>query len=676
MHRPFRSHPLDGPRRPGLAAAALVVALALPCAASAQPAAAPVLPGPAFPVWQTPEAVTAACEAGLADTRAQVRQLEQRPVDDGWLAAADALNAAAEDRAGAFYVLENLHPDKAMRTAAEACTLKWADYESSFGQNETLYRALQRVQPRDGVDREAIAVLRQGFEDSGVSLPPEKRVRAKQIVDRVTELGQTFDRTVRDANQRVPFTVEELKGVPEAVWKDKPRDAQGRVLLGLDYPTLGPVLDLADSPVARERMWRARQNQGGVANLQVLAEIATLRRELAALFGEPSYDAFQLRRRMVGDPATAKRFLADVRQALVARERRDLDELRAAKARQLGTPLEQTRIDRWDVSYYIERVRRETYAVDQDAFRAYFPPEESMRFVMRVVEAMMGVRYVPVPVSVWHPDVRAYAVQDAATGAPMATLYVDLYPREGKYGHAAVLSFRNGSTHTGREPQAVFMVNMDRNGLSLDELETLLHEMGHAVHNNLSRARYTLIAGTSVQRDFVEAPSQMLEDWVYDPGVLKLFAQVCPACKPVPPELIAKARVARDFAKGITESRQHLYASYDLALFDAEPQDPMALWAQMEGATPLGYVPDTLFPAGFAHIAGSYGAGYYGYLYSKAIALDLRTAFDGKRLDPVVGRRYRDVLLSQGRSAPPRELVRNFLGRETNTKAFFDDLAR
>ncbi len=641
----------------------------------ASPVAA-TLPGPAFPAYATPAALTAACDAGLAATRARLRALEQRPGDDRWLAAVDAQVGYAEDQAGPFYVLENLHPDKAMRTAAEACTLKWADYDSSFGQNEALFRALQQVQPKDGIDREALLQLRESFEDSGVSLEPAKRARAKQISDRLTELGQTFDRNIRDADVKLPFTVEELKGVPESVWKDKPRDAQGRVLLGLDYPTSGPVMDLADSAAARERMWRARQNEGGEANLNLLAEIATLRREFAALFGEPSYGAFMLRRRMVGSPATARAFLDDVRAALVQRELRDLAELRAAKSRQLGTPLAQTTLDRWDVSYYVERVRRESYAVDQDAFRAYFPPEESMRFVMRTIERMMGVRYVQVPVAVWHPDVRAYAVQDAATGRALATLYIDLYPRDGKYGHAAVMSYRNGSTLTGRTPQAVLMVNMDRNGLSLDELETLLHEMGHAVHNNLSQTRYALAGGTGVQHDFVEAPSQMLEDWVYDPTVLKLFSEVCPACKPVPDAMIAKARVARDFAKGIRESRQQLFASYDLALYDAAPQDPMALWARMEGATPLGFVPGTMFPAGFAHIASNYGAGYYGYLWSKAIALDLRTAFDGHRLDPVVGKRYRDTILSQGRQAPPKDLVKAFLGRDTNTQAFFADLAR
>ena len=217
---------------------------------------------------------------------------------------------------------------------------------------------------------------------------------------------------------------------------------------------------------------------------------------------------------------------------------------------------------------------------------------------------------------------------------------------------------------------------MDRRGLTLGELETLLHEMGHALHNNLSATRYAQLSSSTVQADFGEAPSQMLEDWVYDRRVLKLFDEVCPACRAVPDGMIEKARAARDFGKGLRISRQLLFAGYDQELYGAEVVDPMALWVRMESETPLGHVPGTIFPAGFSHIVGSYPAGYYGYLWSLAVALDLRTAFAADRLDAAVGSRYRSTVLAQGRQAPPRALVRDFLGRETDAKAFFADLAR
>ena len=197
------------------------------------------------------------------------------------------------------------------------------------------------------------------------------------------------------------------------------------------------------------------------------------------------------------------------------------------------------------------------------------------------------------------------------------------------------------------------------------------------LHNNLSATRYTQQSDNYVQWDFGEAPSQMLEDWVYDKQVLKLFAEVCAACPPVPDEMIDKARVARDFGKGIRFGYQLLLSSYDLALYTREAPEPLALWNEMEGATPLGGFAGTRLPAGFAHIAsGGYPAGYYGYLWSLVVALDLRTAFGTDRLDPAVGARYRQTVLARGRERPPGELVRDFLGRETSSKAFFDDLAR
>lgn len=646
-------------------------------AASVAMAAPPTtLPGPAFPAYENAQQLSAACEAGLAGAKARVAALEKMAPGDAWLAAFDDITAYIEDASGPIYLLQNVHPDKSIRDAAQVCTLRWADFESTLGQNATLFQALKQVAPRDAIDRGFVAYSLEDFEDSGVALAPAQRERAKQINNRITEAGQQFAARVRDTKVETPFTAAELAGVPEAVFRDKPRDAEGRFLLGIDYPTLVPVLERAEAGATRERMWRAKQIEGGEANLLLLAELAQLRREYARLFGASSFSDFQLRRRMAETTATTTRFLGDVKGAVEAREQRDLEELRLAKAAHLGTTPASTRLNRWDVGFYTERIRNERYAVDQEAFRPYFPSRESLLFVMRLAEKMLGIRYTEVPAPLWHPEATAFAVSDAVTGAPIAALYVDPYPRDGKYGHAAVFSFRNGAARVGRIPQAALVVNFNRTGLTLDELETLLHEMGHALHNNLSQTRYAAQAGTRVQRDFVEAPSQMLEDWVYDKEVLKLFAEVCPGCKTVPDEMIDKARIARDYGKGVRVARQHLFASFDLALHGTDAQEPLALWARMEESTPLGHVPGTLFPAGFGHIAGGYAAGYYGYLWSYVVALDLRTAFAGHRLDPVIGARYRHTVLAQGRQMPPRDLVRSFLGRETNSQAFFDDLAR
>ncbi len=649
-----------------------IAALAAGCAFAAAP-----LPGPAFPNFDSPAALKSACDRGLADGARRLKTLERAPADGRWLARYDAYNASLEDASSPTTFISAVHPDKALRDAAEACELRWNDFNSSLGQNERLYQAARQVRPADAIDREMLRTVLQGFEDSGVALPPDGRARAKALIDKIGELGQAFDRNIRDAGIRLAFTEAELRGVPATVWRDAPRDAQGRIVLGVDYPSYVPFMQSAEDADARQRMWRAKIDEGGEANLKLLAEIVQLRQAYAGLFGLASHAEFQTRRRMAGSPARVTAFLGEVKTAVEARELRELDELRVAKAAHLGQPLEGVRLNRWDVGFYSERVRRERYAVDQEAFRAYFPPEESFRFALRVIEKMMGVRYRQVEgATLWHPQARTYVVSDAASGKPLATLLVDLYPREGKFNHAAVWPLRHGSTLTGRQPMSALVVNIDRKGLTLEELETLLHELGHAVHGNLSLTRYAEQSGTAVQRDFVEAPSQMLEEWVYDPQVLKVFAEVCPACKPVPDALIAQAVKARRYGTGIQASRQWLFASYDMALYGSTPQDPLALWRQMESATPLGHVEGSIFPAGFSHIATGYSAGYYGYLWSLVVATDLRTAFAADKLDPAVGRRYRDTVLANGGQRLPGELVAEFLGREFNARAFFDDLAR
>ncbi|MBP6902962.1 MAG: Zn-dependent oligopeptidase [Burkholderiaceae bacterium] len=652
--------------------------LALAAAALAQPK--PAAPGPAFPQFSDAKALAARCEADLAATRADLARLERRPADGGWLAAYDRFNATLEDRAYPVLFLSAVHADKALRDAAEACELRWNDFSSSLGQNPALYRAARtrlKSGAPDAIDRLALKGLVDAAEDAGAGLPPAQRARAKQLNDLIAEKGQAFDRHVRDAKVELAFSDAELAGVPEGVWKGKPRDAQGRVLLGLSYPEYLPLMQTADSAVARERMWRAKTNEGGEANLKLLDEITTLRREYAALFGTRSWAEFVLRRRMADTPARAQRFLDEVKGAVQQRERAEIDELRQAKAEHLKLPLDQVKIERWDISFYTERVRQARYAVDQEAFRPYFPPQQSLQFALRLVERLMGVRYTRIEgAQAWHPEVQTYAVSDADSGRALGTLWVDLYPREGKYNHAAVWPIRSSSQAAKRVSQSALVVNFDRKGLTLDELETLLHELGHAVHNNLSATRWSLQAGTSVKRDFVEAPSQMLEDWVFDARTLALFAEVCPSCQPLPEALRAKAEAARHYGKGVQFSRQQLYAAYDLALYGEQPREALALWAQMEGATPLGHVPGSMFPAGFSHIAGGYSAGYYGYLWSLVLATDLRTAFKADRLDARVGRRYRDTVLANGSQREPEELVRSFLGRDFTPQAFFDELKR
>ena len=558
---------------------AAALALALPQAdaaparkrAPAHPKPIPVKPVVENPVADLPfpklergPQVASTCTTGLEGAMLRLKELEKRKAGADWLKGWEALYDWQEDQSGALIFLQNVHPNAEVRTEAEKCEQRWSDFQTTLGMDDAVYQGAKQTVAalKDPVDRRAAQRALEGFEDSGVSLPKDKQARAKAIADKLVALGQQFNRNIRDARVRVPFTEAELKGVPESAWKDQPREADGKVSLPIDGAAYATVMQTAEDANARERLWRAKTNEGGPENLKLLAQIEQLRLEQAKLFGVASYDEWVLRRRMVQSPAQAAKFLDDVHAAVADGEKHDVLELRQAKARHLGVSLDSVKLQRWDTMFYSERLQRERFGVDDEAFRPYFPPQESLRFVMRVAEKMFGVRYDKVDdANTWAPDVQAWAVIDVASNKKVATLYVDAYPRDGKYNHAAVWNYRNGASSVPRQAQSALVVNFDRRGLTLRELETLMHEFGHTLRNNLSATRYASDAGENVAQDFAEAPSQMLEDWAYDKKVLKVFQEVCTTCRPVPDELVDKARAARDFGKGMQVARQQLYAA-------------------------------------------------------------------------------------------------------------------
>ena len=676
------------------AALALAAALALVAtAAGAAPrkrAPAHPKPIPVKPVVENPVAdlpfpkfdrgpqVASACTTGLEGAMLRLKELEKRKAGADWLKGWEALYNWEEDQSGALIFLQNVHPNAEVRAEAEKCEQRWNDFQAALGMDELVYQGARQSAAvlKDPVDKRAAQLALEGFEDSGVALSKDKQAKAKAIAEQLSTLSQQFNRNIRDAHVRVAFTDAELKGVPEALWKDRTREPDGKVMLPIEGPAYATVMQTAEDAGARERLWRAKTNEGGPDNLKVLAQIEQLRLDQAKLFGFASYAEFVLRRRMVESGAHATKFLEEVRSAVADEDAHNVLELRQAKARHLGQTLDATKLQRWDTLFYSERILHDRFAVDDEAFRPYFPPQEALRFVMRVAEKMYGVRYDKVDTVAWAPDVQVWAVTDVAANTKIATLYVDPYARDGKYNRAAVWNFRNGASAVPRQAQSALVVNFDRRGLTLRELETLMHEFGHTLRNNLSATRYASDAGENVVQDFAEAPSQMLEDWVYDKKVLKVFQEVCPTCKPVPDEMVDKARAAREFGKGMQVARQQLYAAYDLALHGPGAPDPMETWEKMEGATALGYVAGTTFPTGFAHVAGGYGAGYYGYLWSQAVAADLRTAFLGDKLDPKVGARLRASVLGEGAQKPAQQVVKDFLGRDGSAQAFFDYLRK
>jgi len=652
------------------AIAILAAAAALPAVAASNPSAPSQRP--LTPLYGA-AGVTAACESGIARSKQTVAAMEARrgagAIFDEW----NRLQIQMEDVLAPIYLLGSVSPDKAVRDAAEPCLQKFTTLGTELFQNEKLFARVNAAAPTNPHQAKLKKDMMEGFEDSGVALPPAKRARAKEIFDKLEELRQGFDRNIRDDPAKVVFKPEEMAGLPEAYLKAKKRDAEGNYVLGLDYPSYFPFLQSAKNADARRRYYIAKMNEGGPANLDLLLQIFQLRKELAGLYGLPTYADYALRRKMVQTPATVTKFLGEVKDAVTELEKKDVEELRAEKAKDLGTPLVETKLERSDVSYYSEKVRKERFNIDQEALRKYFPTDKAVEYMMRVSQALYGVKFREAKVPVWHEDVRYFDVLDAKTGRFISGFYLDLFPREGKFGHAAAFPIRGTSRLAGRTPLSALVTNFNREGLDHDELETLMHEFGHVLHGVLSSADYNPQAGTSVKGDFVEAPSQMFEEWARREQPLALFKEVCASCPQLTHDDIARLEAARRYGQGLRYARQWLYASFDMAL-STDPQPPLAVWKALENATPLGFVEGTSFPSSFSHIANQYGAGYYGYMWSEVLALDMLSPFKANMLDPKVGARYRDTILAQGSQEEEMALVRRFLGREPSNQAFFAEI--
>jgi thimet oligopeptidase len=651
-------------------------------ALSFAPAGAQTNDRPLIPLLKAEE-IAPYCERGLDGLKKQVATMEKKKpratAAKKLFVEWNNLQIAYEDLQGPVEILNNVSPDPKVRSNAETCLVEVSKFGTDLYQSSKLYARFKAAKPADAIDRKLRQDVMEGFEDTGVSLPPVKKARMKDILARMEVLSQAFARNIRDNNEKLSFTPEEVKGLPQDYLNKAKRDSKGNdgsnYLLGYSYPDYYPFMEYSDNADARRRYMIAFANHGTEKNPPILKEAMDLRLEMAHLFDLPSYADYVIRRRMARTPEAVNKFLDEVQGVVGTLEKKELEELRAYKAQELKTALADTKLERWDVQYWQRKLKQARYSLDQNELRKYFPTDAAVPWVLKVSGTLYGVEFNRVDVPVWHEDVQYYDVFDSGTKKRIGGIYLDLFPRDGKYGHAAAWPTRGVSTIAHRTPISILVTNFDRVGLNGDELETLVHEFGHVLHGVLSNTRWVSQAGTSVERDFVEAPSQMYEEWARRKESLSLMSSFCnTACPTVDDALLQRMTAAHNFGRGIRYARQLLYASYDMNLHNDKAGEPLAIWEKMEGATPLGHVSGTAYPGQFGHYMGGYAAGYYGYMWSEVLALDMLSRYDGKLMNPETGHWYRKAILSRGSEMKGGELVKSFLGREPSSKAFFDEI--
>ena len=619
---------------------------------------------PTIPILDAPT-LTAACTHALQDAKAAYAKLEALPVDQANVASVldawDDTFIALEDVHGPAGTLISVHPDASVRDAGRACRTKVSSFWNEIYQSEKLFERVNAVRTTDAVAQRLKTSIIANFEDSGVTLPKDKRARAKEIAERITALAQEYNKNVRDNTTKLTFTPAEYEGMPQS-YIDRLKKPDGTIEVTLDNPDYFPFMASSKNDAARKRYYIAFYRRGGDRNLAIIEEATKLRKELASLHGARSYAHYSLKRQMAGTPETVHRFLSDVTASSAEIERKNLDELRKLKAETLGTPLAETKMTRWDLDYWRERYNQRHFNLDQESTRQYFPPEATMAWLIDVTERVYTLKFEKSHAPLWHPDVVVYDVKDASTQALIGTVYADLYPREGKLKTASAFSPRSGSTRVGRTPISVIGANFDRKGLTFGSVGVLFHEFGHAMHDILSETRYASNAGTSTETDFVEAPSQIYEEWARSPQTLALLKAHCSGCPEVDAKVIKSLLDARKFGRVFFDAENREWAALDIALTDEAPRKPMEHWQKIENASPLGHAGAEM-PSIFHHFMGGYAAGYYGYIWAEVIGKDIVSAWGDDLLDPSVGTRFRKTILARGGEEPAKQMVEKFLGR-------------
>ena len=635
---------------------------------------------PAALLTGTPEAFHRASRADMERARAAIARLKAVSEDrdsTAALAEYDDGTAALSDASARASVARNAHPDEAMRAAAERCEQEIDALATEISLDRGVFEALRALDlsREDAATRHFLERTLRDFRRAGVDKDDATRGRVRALNEELVRIGQEFSRNIREDVRRVEVDPADLAGLPDDYVRAHPPGAQGKVAITTDYPDYVPFMTYAKSARAREALFRTYRKRGHPANLDVLSRMLSRRHELAGLLGYPSWAAYVTEDKMIGSAEAAVAFIARVTAASGARAQADYDTLLEELRRDQPSA---SRVEPWDAEVLKERVRARRFGYDAQAVRPYFSFAQVQQGVLDVTAHLFGLEYRRrAGASVWDPDVTCFDVYEQ--GVRIGRFYLDLHPRDGKYKHAAQFTLVSGQAGV-RLPEAVLLCNFPKPApgghalLEHGEAITFFHEFGHLLHHLLGgHTRWAGLSGVRTEWDFVEAPSQMLEEWCWDAGALSTFARHVQTREPIPEDLVARMRAADEFGKGLRVRQQMFYAALSLELHRRDPAglDTTAVVAELqERYTPFRHVPGTAFQASFGHLDG-YSAIYYTYMWSLVIAKDLFSVF---RREGVLSRapaeRYRRAVLEPGGSRPAAELVEAFLGRPFTFDAF------
>ena len=668
-------------RPPHAIHALLLAALVLGASAGFVPAFAATNPPLFYSDRPDAAAFRTQCEAELANSQEAMERLIHvkgpRTIENT-LVPYNEMMLHADNASYVAGLMESVHPDSTFRSTAEAMTQKAQKFLSDASLNRSVYEAIRAVNLKaaDPATKFMVERTLRDFRRAGVDKDEATRTQIAAVRDQLVEIGQSFDKNIRNDSRSIRLeSAAELDGLPDDFIKSHPPGEDGRITISIEYPDRFPVMKYAKNGEVRRRLNMERLNRAYPANMAVLDSMLAKRYELSHLLGYKTWADYVTEDKMIRTPKRVTEFLDRVGKLVADQSKR---EYQVYLARKRQDDPSATAVQPWESSYYGNLIRKRDYDFDAQSVRPYFAFDNVKQGVLDVTSKLFGVTYRKIDNAVvWDPSVEAYEVMQG--DKLLGRFFFDLHPRPGKYNHAAQFTIRQGCTGI-QIPEAALVCNLpggkpgDPGLMEHSDVVTFFHEFGHLLHTIFAGdQRWEPIAGISTEWDFVEAPSQMLEEWAWYPSSLQTFAKHYQTGEPIPAELVDKMRRADTFGRGVDRGYQTFLSEISLHLYDRPPAQVQSdsVVAQSERAiVPFPRVADSHMQCSFGHLDG-YSAIYYTYLWSQVIAKDLFSKFDRtKLLDPTVAERYRNVVLAPGGSKPADTLVRNFLGRDFNYKAF------
>ena len=631
------------------------------------------------PVWTNKATIEARCDAGLAEAEAQRTTLKSGATGDKTLVVYNDMLIALDGTFGLMALMASTHPVEVVRNGAEACERRVQALISEINLDRGLYDAVSKVELAnvdDQAKRFVKKVLRE-FRRSGVDKDEATRARLKELHAKMVEVGQTFGRNIRDDVRKIYVDdADALKGLPADWIKAHAPNAEGKIEITTNYPDYFPIQNYAEDASLRRELVIKFLSRGHPKNEAVLGELLKLRKEYASLLGFDSWADYNAEDKMVKTADAIGKFVAEIDRIARPRMTRDLGVLLERKKKDEA---DAKAIETWDRFFYVGKVRSETYGFDAQTVRPYFEYNRVTKGLMDLYGELFGVEFFADETApVWHPSVRAYKLKSG--GETIARFYLDMHPRDGKYKHAAMFPIETGLTD-GRVPVGALVCNFPDPGASEGpalmehtQVVTYFHEFGHLVHHLLARgSTWVNQAGINVEWDFVEAPSQLLEEWAWDPAVLARFAKHIETDEPISADVVKKMRASSEFGKGVHIMRQLFYTALSYELHQADPAkvDLTAFTRDIQQRyMPYPFIEGTHTYAGFGHLDG-YSSMYYTYQWSLVLAKDIFTRFSqAGLLDAKVAQDYREKILAPGGTKDAAQLVQDFLGRESNLQAY------